>query len=83
MKTRHFATYNDDIVLDKKIKYIKNRYNDYYIDNFQSKPRRKIVNKSVTVTKNKDYKIGVYTSNDTNEDIVIYSTVYNVSMWID
>lgn len=35
------------------------------------------------VTKNKDYKIGVYTSNDTNEDIVIYSTVYNVSMWID
>ena len=32
MKTRHFATYNDDIVLDKKIKYIKNKYNDYYID---------------------------------------------------
>ena len=35
------------------------------------------------VTKNKDYKIGVYTSNNTNEDIVIYFTVYNVSMWID
>ena len=32
MQTRHFATYNDDIDLDKKIKYIKTKYNDYYID---------------------------------------------------
>ena len=32
MQTRYFATYNDDIELDKKINYIKNKYNDYYID---------------------------------------------------
>lgn len=32
MKTRFFATYNDDILLDKKIKYIKNKYNDYSVD---------------------------------------------------
>jgi len=32
MQTRHFATYNDDILLDKKIKYLKNRYTDYYLD---------------------------------------------------
>ena len=32
MKTKYFATYNDDVSLDKKIKYLKNRYNDYYID---------------------------------------------------
>jgi len=32
MQTRHFATYNDELDLDKKIKYIKNKYNDYYID---------------------------------------------------
>lgn len=32
MQTRFFATYNDDIELDKKIKYIKSKYNDYYID---------------------------------------------------
>ena len=32
MQTRHFATYNDDIDIDKKIKYIKNKYNDCYID---------------------------------------------------
>lgn len=41
--------------LEIKVKEIP-EINDYYIDNFQSKPRRKIVNKSVTVTKNKDYK---------------------------
>lgn len=35
------------------------------------------------VTKNKHYKIGVYTSNDSDEDIVISFTVYNVDMWID
>ena len=32
MQTKYFATYNDDIYLDKKIKYIKGKYNDYYID---------------------------------------------------
>ena len=32
MQTRHFATYNDDILLDKKIKYFKNKYTDYYLD---------------------------------------------------
>lgn len=32
MQTRYFSTYNDDLDLDKKIKYIKNKYNDYYID---------------------------------------------------
>jgi len=32
MQTRYFATYNEDISLDKKIKYIKSKYNDYYID---------------------------------------------------
>lgn len=32
MQTRYFSTYNDDIDLDKKIKYIKTKYNDYYID---------------------------------------------------
>jgi len=32
MQTRHFATYNDDIILDKKIKYLKNKYCDYYLD---------------------------------------------------
>jgi len=32
MKTLHFGTYNDDIELDKKVKYIKNQYNDELID---------------------------------------------------
>ena len=32
MQTKYFATYNDDLTLDKKIKYIKNKYNDYYLD---------------------------------------------------
>ena len=32
MQTNHFATYNDDISLDKKIKYIKTKYNNYYLD---------------------------------------------------
>jgi len=32
MQTRYFGTYNDDLELDKKIKYIKNKYNDYYLD---------------------------------------------------
>ena len=32
METKHFATYNNDIELDKKVKYIKNRYNNYYLD---------------------------------------------------
>ncbi len=32
MQTRHFAPYNDDIAMDKKIKYLKTRYNDYFID---------------------------------------------------
>lgn len=32
MKTKYFATYNDDIELDKKIKYLKNKYNNYYLD---------------------------------------------------
>ena len=32
MQTRYFATYNDDLALDKKIKYIKNKYTDYYLD---------------------------------------------------
>ena len=32
MQTRYFANYNDEFELDKKIKYIKKAYNDYYID---------------------------------------------------
>ncbi len=32
MQTRYFSIYNDDIEIDKKIKYLKNKYNDYYID---------------------------------------------------
>jgi len=32
MHTRNFATYNEDIELDKKIKYIRSKYNDYHID---------------------------------------------------
>ncbi|MDO4394987.1 MAG: hypothetical protein Q4C23_03295 [Mycoplasmatota bacterium] len=32
MQTKKFATYNDDLELDKSIKYIKNKYNDYYLD---------------------------------------------------
>ena len=32
MQTRYFATYNNDLDLDKKICYIKSRYNDYYLD---------------------------------------------------
>lgn len=32
MQTRYFATYNEDIALDKKIKYLKSKYNDYFID---------------------------------------------------
>lgn len=32
MQTKSFATYNDDLDMDKKIKYIRNKYNDYYID---------------------------------------------------
>lgn len=46
-------------------------------------PVEKNGNLIFNVTKKKDYKIGVYASNDTDEDIVIYFTVYNVSMWID
>lgn len=33
MKTISFSTYNDDLKMDKKTKYIKNNYNDYYLDN--------------------------------------------------
>ena len=32
MQTKYFATYNDDINLDKRIKYIRGKYNDYYLD---------------------------------------------------
>lgn len=32
METNHFANYNNDLELDKRIKYIKNRYNNYYLD---------------------------------------------------
>ena len=32
MKTRYFAIYNDDVSLDKKIKYLKGNYNDYNFD---------------------------------------------------
>ena len=32
MKTRYFGNYNDDLKLDKKIKYISTNYMDYYID---------------------------------------------------
>ena len=32
MKTRYFGTYNDDISIDKKIKYIKEEYNDDKLD---------------------------------------------------
>ena len=46
-------------------------------------PVEKNGNLIFNVTKKKDYKIGVYASNDTDEDIIIYFTVYNVSMWID
>ena len=32
MQTKYFATYNDDENLDKRIKYLKNKYTDYYLD---------------------------------------------------
>lgn len=32
MKTNYFGTYNEEIELDKKVKYIKNKYNDELID---------------------------------------------------
>ena len=32
MKTKYFSTYNDDSIMDKKIKYIRSGYKDYYID---------------------------------------------------
>ena len=32
MQTKCFSTYNDDILMDKRVKYIKNRYNNYYLD---------------------------------------------------
>ena len=32
MTTKYFTPYNNDADLDKKIKYIKNKYNDYQID---------------------------------------------------
>ncbi len=32
MKTLHFGTYNDDIELDKKVKYINNKYTDDNLD---------------------------------------------------
>jgi hypothetical protein len=32
MKTRYFGPYNDDVSIDKKIKYIKDKYTDYYLD---------------------------------------------------
>lgn len=32
MKTTHFGNYNDDINLDKKVKYIKSKYNDILLD---------------------------------------------------
>ena len=32
MKTKAFSTYNDDYDLDRKINYIKDKYNDYYLD---------------------------------------------------
>jgi len=32
MKTLHFGTYNDELELDKKINYIKTKYNDELID---------------------------------------------------
>ncbi len=32
MKTLHFGNYNDEVELDKKVKYIKNKYNDELID---------------------------------------------------
>ena len=32
MKTLHFGTYNDDLDLDKKIKYVKNKYTDDSLD---------------------------------------------------
>ena len=41
--------------LEIKVKEIPD-INDFYHDNYQTKPRRKIVNKNVTVEKNKDYK---------------------------
>ena len=32
MQTNHFANYNDDTNLDKKIKYLKNKYTNYFLD---------------------------------------------------
>ena len=32
MQTKHFSTYNDDIEVDKKVNYVKDKYNDYYLD---------------------------------------------------
>ncbi len=52
-------------------------------DKFTIEPVEKNGKFIFDVTKNKHYKIGVYTSNDSDEDIVISFTVYNVDMWID
>ena len=32
MQTKYFANYNDDESIDKKIKYLKTKYTDYYLD---------------------------------------------------
>ena len=48
MSTKYFTPYNDDETVDKKIKYIKYRYNNYYLDR---------------VLKNIDYKKDNYLEN--------------------
>ena len=76
MKTRYFATYNEDIFLDKKIKYIKDKYNDYYLDK---------VLKNIDYTKNDCIKEILEKTQDIinvecitpNELRIIYDDIFN------
>lgn len=69
MQTNHFATYNDDISLDKKIKYLKNKYNNYYLDK---------------ALKNIDYtkEDCIYTILNITKDIININTIKPVELSI-
>ncbi len=69
MQTNHFATYNDDISLDKKIKYLKNKYNNYYLDK---------------TLKNIDYtkEDCIYTILNITKDIININTIKPVELSI-
>ena len=69
MKTNYFATYNDDSELDKKIKYLKNKYNNYYLDK---------------ALKNIDYtkEACVYTILNNTKDIININSIKPVELSI-